>query len=382
LTRRARSGAAGSTSSAKGIASSAHEVIGTEDLPAGGSLEDLSRRELEVLELVDGHAAAVRRSIRRTGLEGRRSISAAGVVLVLQLTFLTCGAGHTGVSTRTRPAPPATVVPFARTPPIVLAAGDIASCDSKGDEATAKLVVGLAGTVLALGDEAYDNGSPEQFARCYARSWGRFKARTRPTPGNHDYETEGAAGYFGYFGAAAGPPGKGYYSFDLGAWHIVSLNSNCSSIGGCGVGSAEERWLRADLAAHPARCTLAYWHHPRFSSGTKHASDDEMQPIWQALYDNRADVVLSAHEHNYERFAPQTATGARDAARGIREFVVGTGGKSHYRDFGKPIANSEVRNDDTFGVLGLVLRPTGFKWTFVPAEGGRFSDSGSAPCHG
>jgi len=263
---------------------------------------------------------------------------------------------------------------------IALAAGDIASCGSKGDEATARLIRRLSGTVLALGDLAYEDGSREQFSKCYAPSWGRFKRRTRPAPGNHEYRTPRAAAYFDYFGAAAGPGRRGYYSFNLGSWHIVSLNSNCSHIR-CGAGSAQERWVRADLNAHPARCTLAYWHHPRFSSGTTHGSHDEMQPIWQALYDNGADLVLSAHEHNYERFAPQTPTGVRDAARGIREFVVGTGGRSHYRRFRVTSANSEVRNGNSFGVLRLMLKPHGYSWKFIPAAGSRFSDSGSAPCH-
>src|SRR5262249_46451493 len=162
---------------------------------------------------------------------------------------------------------------------------------------------------------------------------------------------------------------------------IIVLNSNCSDVGGCDAGSPEGRWLRSDLEAHRALCTLAYWHHPRFSSGTKHGSDKEVAPIWRLLYDAGADVVLNGHEHNYERCAPQTPDGKRDLSRGIREFVVGTGGKSHYRDFAAPIANSQVRNDDTFGVLRLVLKRSGYSWKFIPAENGGFSDSGSSTCH-
>jgi acid phosphatase type 7 len=203
----------------------------------------------------------------------------------------------------------------------------------------------------------------------------------RPAPGNHEYETLNAAGYFEYFGDAAGPAGRGYYSFDLGSWHIVSLNSNCL-YAGCAAGSPQERWLREHLATHPARCTLAYWHHPRFSSTTSESSRVELQPIWQALYDSGADVVLSAHEHNYERFAPQTPAGERDAARGIRQFIVGTGGRSHDREFEAISANSEVRNGNSYGVLRLVLRRNGYSWKFIPAAGSRFSDSGSARCHG
>jgi acid phosphatase type 7 len=260
--------------------------------------------------------------------------------------------------------------------PALLSAGDIASCSSSGDEATATVLDGLAGTVATLGDNAYQDGTTVEFSNCYDPTWGRHKARTRPSPGNHDYHTSGATGYYGYFGASAGPSGRGYYSYDLGDWHIVSLNSNVSM----SAGSAQEQWLRADLAANPKQCTLAYWHHPRFSSGTNHGNFSAAQPIWQALYDFNADVVLSGHEHNYERFAPQTPTGAADAVRGIREFVVGTGGASHYSGY-SAIPNSQVFNGATFGVLKLALGATSYTWQFVPVAGQSFSDSGSAPCH-
>jgi len=210
---------------------------------------------------------------------------------------------------------------------VLIAAGDIADCDSTGDEATAELVDQIPGTIATLGDNVYPVGHAKRFAECYDSSWGQFKARTRPAVGNHEYETRAAAGYFQYFGSAAGNPATGYYSYDLGNWHMVVLNSNCEKIiGGCQVGSPQEQWLRADLSAHPATCTLAYWHHPRFSSG-QHGNAVEMQPIWQALYAAGVDVVLNGHDHNYERFAPQDATGRADPERGIREFVVGTGGK-------------------------------------------------------
>ena len=210
--------------------------------------------------------------------------------------------------------------------PILVAAGDIASCSSGGDEATAALLDGLPGTIATLGDHAYDSGTPQEFANCYGPSWGGHKSRTRPTLGNHDYGTSGATGYFDYFGADAGEPGKGYYSYELGAWHIVVLNSNCSEVGGCSGGTPQEQWLRKDLAAHPTACTLAYWHHPRFSSGEKYGTNEQMTPLWQVLYEHGADVILSGHEHSYERFAPQDATGTMDFERGIRQFVVGTGG--------------------------------------------------------
>ncbi|HEV8602077.1 MAG TPA: DNRLRE domain-containing protein [Gaiellaceae bacterium] len=263
-------------------------------------------------------------------------------------------------------------------PETLLAAGDIADCTSAGDEQTAALLDQLPGTVAALGDLAYENGSSQEFAGCYAPSWGRAYTRTRPAPGNHEYQTPGAAGYFGYWGSGAGDPAKGYYGYDLGAWHVVSLNSNCAFIGGCGAGSAQETWLRADLTAHSARCTLAYWHHPRFSGGIV-GSDPMLLPIWQALYAKNADLVLTAHAHNYQRFAPMTAAGNLDRKRGIRELVVGTGGKSHHA--AGPAANLEISNDTTYGVLKLTLRATGYDWQFVPVAGGTFTDSGSTACH-
>jgi acid phosphatase type 7 len=264
----------------------------------------------------------------------------------------------------------------------VFAAGDIASCASGGDEATAKLIAGIEGTVVALGDEAYENGSAKDFRECYDPTWGRFKDHTRPVPGNHEYETPGARGYFSYFGKAAGDPSEGYYSYDLGAWHVVALNSNlCLGVAGCHSLSPQVRWLKADLAANEDRgCTLAYMHHPRFSSGERHGSTPEVGPLWQVLYDAGSDVVLSGHEHNYERFAPQNPGGEADPERGIREFVVGTGGKSHYK-IESPLTNSEVHNDDTYGVLELTLHPEGYDWRFVPAQGEAFTDSGHGRCH-
>ena len=320
---------------------------------------------------VRGRASRVLRLTRR-GARGRRVGPAVLSSALLLLALVSAGRGAKGWPTTLHPR---------KTVPVILAAGDIASCDSNGDEATARLIQRLPGTVAALGDEAYDDGSSDNFTTCYAPSWGRFEARTRPTPGNHDYQTAGAAGYFGYFGGLAGPSGKGWYSYRLGTWHIVVLNSNCSDVGGCGAGSPQARWLRSDLEANRALCTLAYWHHPRFSSGTEHGSDKEMAPIWRLLYKAGADVVLNGHEHNYERFAPQTPSAKLDLAHGIREFVVGTGGKSHYEDFGTPIANSQVRNGDTFGVLRLALERRGYSWTFMPAEPGGFTDSGLSMCH-
>ncbi len=270
--------------------------------------------------------------------------------------------------------------PDTRPTAVLLAAGDIADCDSDGDEATAVLLDTLPGTIAALGDTAYEAGTPEEFSQCYEPSWGRHKSRTRPAVGNHEYLTDGASGYFDYFGAAAGERDKGYYSYDLGAWHIVVLNSNCSQVGGCQKGSAQERWLREDLAAHPAACTLAYWHHPRYSFGN-YSDDERTRDIWQALHEHGAEIVLAGHDHNYQRYAPQDADGRRDDARGIRQFVVGTGGKNNTEITRDPPPNVEAYNGDTDGVLKLTLRPDSYDWQFVPAPGQSFTDTGSGTCH-
>lgn len=259
--------------------------------------------------------------------------------------------------------------------PVLLAAGDIAVCGLNGDEATARLLDSLQGTIITLGDNAYPSGSPSDFAKCYGSTWGHLKGRTRPAPGNHEYGTAGASGYFDYFGAAAGPAGKGYYSYDIGAWHVISLNSEIAS----GAGSTQEKWLRADLAAHRTACALAYWHQPRFSSGP-HGDNRAYQPLWQALYDGGAEIVLNGHDHDYERFAPQDPGGSSDAKRGIREFVVGTGGATLY-PFVRNSPNTETRNNTTWGVLELTLHAGSYDWRFLPIAGRTFSDSGSAECH-
>ena len=301
------------------------------------------------------------------------TVTQAGLVTAVapgNATISATTAGKTGASAIVvpTPVPPGSVV--------LVGAGDIASCSSTGDEATANLLDGISGTVFTLGDNVYETGSTAEFTNCYAPSWGRHKARTKPAPGNHDYGTAGAAGYFGYFGSAAGDPATGYYSYDLGDWHIIALNSNVAN----GTGTVQEQWLRADLAASTKPCTLAYWHHPRFSSGFEHGSDPSLQPLWQALYDANADLILSGHDHDYERFAPQTPAGIADASRGIREFVVGTGGRSHY-NLGTLKANSQIFNSTTYGVLKLTLSAGSYAWQFVPVAGGTFTDSGSGICH-
>jgi acid phosphatase type 7 len=263
---------------------------------------------------------------------------------------------------------------------VLTGAGDIADCsDLAGAEATAKLLEANPGTVMAIGDLAYPDGTAENF-KCYDQTWGRVKSRTRPAVGNHEFHSKGATYYFEYFGPAAGDRKTGYYSYDLGSWHVVVLNSECKEVGGCQAGSTQEKWLREDLAAHPVGCTLAYFHKPRFSSGLNHGDDPEVGPLWQALYDYNAELVVNGHDHDYERFAPQDPDGKADPKRGIREFVVGTGGKSH-RVFGPTKPNSEVRNNDAYGVLKLTLKETGYDWQFLPEAGKTFTDSGSGNCH-
>lgn len=268
---------------------------------------------------------------------------------------------------------------------VLVGAGDIAGCKNpEGAAATAKLVEQIPGTVFAAGDLAYEKGSAEEFKNCYDPAWGRFKDRTRPALGNHEYVEPTASAYFQYWGTQAGPPGKGYYSYELGDWHIVVLNTNCDAkgLGGCGAGSAQETWLKEDLAKRPTACILAYGHHALFSSGIfkKHAVHAELKQIWEDLYAAHADLVLAGHEHSYERFAPQDPEGKADPANGIREIVAGTGGRSHdLLGFATP--NSEVREWDTFGVLKLTLSPGKYAWEFIPEEGKSFHDVGSGACH-
>lgn len=268
---------------------------------------------------------------------------------------------------------------------ILVGAGDIAGCkDLAGARATAKLIEQIPGTVFAAGDLAYERGSAAEFQNCYGATWGEFKARTKPIPGNHEYADPTASGYFQYWGAQAGPSGKGYYNYDLGSWHIVALNTNCSArgLGGCGKGSPQEEWLRKDLDEHPDACVLAYGHHALFSSGIfkSHAVHPELKVLWQDLYAAHAALVLAGHEHSYERFAPQDPDGHADPANGIREIVVGTGGRS-LDPLGFAMANSEVRNTDTYGVIKLTLTPGHYMWEFIPEEGKMFTDAGSGECH-
>jgi hypothetical protein len=276
--------------------------------------------------------------------------------------------------------------------PLVAAAGDIAcsslptNSQSCQQQATSDLMLGqpLAG-VLMLGDGSYEDGTLAQYQSFYDPTWGRFKSITHPATGNHEYQTPDAQGYFQYFGAAAGDPRLGYYSYDIGTWHMIVLNSNCYKFaGGCGANTAQVKWLHNDLATHPNACTLAYWHHPHFTSGF--SADDNgghnvTTAFWNELYNAGADVVLNGHDHDYERFGLQDPEGEPDPGYGVREFVVGTGGRSH-SSFPSPTLNSEVRNGVTYGVLFLTLHRASYDWKFVSIPGSTFTDSGSGFCHG
>jgi hypothetical protein len=265
---------------------------------------------------------------------------------------------------------------------VLVGAGDIAACNSQGDEATAAVLVEVVSgaeqaVVFTAGDNAYPSGSERNFLDCYDPSWGAFKDITRPALGSREYRTAGAGGHFDYFGVPPGERDKGYYSYDLAGWHIVVLNSNCDQIGGCEAGSAQEIWLREDLAASSAVCTLAYWHHPLFSSGSDGGVPDVL-PLFQALYDADAEVVINGDDHFYERFAPQDPAGEEED-EGIRQFIVGTGGSS-LSSFGAGAPNSEVRFSEAFGVLALTLLPDGYEWAFMSVAGSDFNDPGTGTC--
>lgn len=259
--------------------------------------------------------------------------------------------------------------------PVLVGAGDIAACSLPGDEGTADLIDQIEGTVFTVGDNVYPDGTLEQFETCYAHSWGRFKRRTRPTLGNHDYNTKGAEGYFEYFGNRARPEGRSYYSYDLGTWHIIALNSN---IDARPEGSQGE-WLREELRTHPGQCTLVYFHHPLFVS--RGGGTERMTQFWEVLYRYGVDVIINGDVHYYERFMPQTPTGQPDAEHGIRQFIVGTGGATLAKTVGEHgLPTSEVRDNSTNGVIKLTLHEGSYSWEFIPIVGGTFHDAGSSPC--
>jgi hypothetical protein len=269
-------------------------------------------------------------------------------------------------------------------PVLLMGAGDISDCANDGDSITAEMLDEAVAEdpeaiVFTTGDNVYGEGTPEQFAQCYEPTWGRHKDRTRPSAGNHEYATTDAEGYFAYFGEAAGEPGQGYYSYEAGAWQVLVLNSNCDEIGGCDAGSPQETWLRQELESSEAACTVAYWHSPLFSSG-QHGNDPTVQALFTALYDDGAEVVINGHDHNYERFAPQDPQGTHDPVAGVRQFVVGTGGRGN-REFGDLVPNSEARFIDTFGILKMSLYDNGYEWEFVPEDGSGFTDVGVEACH-
>jgi 3',5'-cyclic AMP phosphodiesterase CpdA len=296
-------------------------------------------------------------------------------MLLAALVCTGCGSqspiGPSGPPVDPGPGPILPPPPIPSGPQVFVGAGDIGQCGGSSEQ-TARLLDGIGGTVFAAGDLAYFSGSRQDFQNCYDPTWGRHRGRTRPVPGNHEYESAGAAPYFEYFGLAAGPPGLGYYSFDLGAWHVVALNSNIAA----SASSTQGVWLQSDLAASRARCTIAYWHHPLFSSGPN-GNSQGMRDAWRLLYAAGAEIVLGGHDHLYERFAPQDPDGRPDSARGIREFVVGTGGANLYQPVGAQ-PNSEIQIS-AFGVLRLTLDSDGYDYEFVPVSGRR--DSGRGTCH-
>ena len=306
---------------------------------------------------------------------------AAAVLLLVGLLVASWLRGDSGAPVATPSPTPSPTVPIATALPTasssatpvpavsLLALGDTASCDNENDSAVAALAASLPGEILMAGDLTYPDGSAEHFADCFDPVWGLLRDRLRPAPGNHDYETRGASAYYDYFGARAGTREEGWYAFDAGSWRVLALNSNCGAVG-CDAGSAQVAWLRAELAAAPG-CTLAYWHHPRYSSGL-HGDNAFVDPLWTAAVAGGVDVVLGGHDHDYERLV----------ADGVREFVVGTGGRSLYEFPGDPSAFTEVRTDATYGLLQLTLGDGTYAWQFIPVTDGAFTDAGSGTCTG
>ncbi|MEW6180675.1 MAG: metallophosphoesterase [Chloroflexota bacterium] len=262
---------------------------------------------------------------------------------------------------------------------VLVGAGDIAICGEEGSQYTAELLDQIPGTVFTAGDNSNEEGSAANYELCFDPTWGRHKERIYPAPGNHDLLTAQGAPYFAYFGERAGEAGKGYYSFDVGQWHIIVLNSVCEYAGGCGENSPQMEWLREDLQSHDNLCTLAIWHYPLFTSAAR-GGNEVVRPFWKALYDAGADVIINGHDHHYERFAPLNPAGQPDSERGIRQFIIGTGGAG-LRGIGDVAAHSEKHILYTYGVLKLMLQENGYYWEFVPVAGMGATDSGSGVCH-
>ena len=293
--------------------------------------------------------------------------------LLALVTLLALAAGILLVALLRPGAPsldqPATLPSAPANAEVLLAVGDIGSCSTGADDAVAALASRLPGSIAILGDIAYPNGTIGNFETCFEPAWGPMRSRMHPTPGNHEYDTPDANPYYDWFGDAAGGRGTGWYSFDLDAWRVVSLNSNCAFVGGCREGSLQLDWLERDLAAHPSDCLLAFWHHPRYSSG-RHGSLPQTEALWGALVRAGMDVALAGHDHSYERVA----------AGGTREFVVGTGGRSLYRFEKDNLPSTETRHDGSYGLLWLALGEGTYEWQFVPLGTTPFSDSGTGGC--
>ena len=316
-------------------------------------------------------------------MSSRFHVPSAVAIVAACLLGVRCGGGST--STSPTPQPPITIpgdptggtgtTPSGTGPRIFAGAGDIAMCPVLDPAyATGRLLASMGATVFTLGDNAYDHGTAAEFRNCYDPTWGSFKAYTFPVVGNHEFEGNvDPFPYYDYFGANAGPRGQGWYSHEVGDWHAIALNSNLPIT----PNSAQGVWLANDLATHPAKCTIAYWHHPLFTSG-QNGPQTQMKQVYQFLYDKGVDIVLNGHDHLYERFAPQDADGRRDDARGIREFIVGTGGALLY-DFVTQAPNSQVRIK-AFGILKLTLTSNAYDWQFIRVDGG-LGDSGQGVCH-
>ncbi|HEU5183560.1 MAG TPA: Ig-like domain-containing protein [Gemmatimonadaceae bacterium] len=368
------------TATSEGISGSAsltvtRAVVASVDVtPATATLElGETAQFTAVPKDIDGEVLSGRAVTWTSSQPAVASVKTSGLATALSEGSTTIVATSEGTSGTTAivvsPPPPGS-------PRTLVGAGDIAVCGQSDDEATALLLDEIPGTVFTAGDNTSSKADPAEFTNCYEPSWGRHKGRTRPAPGNHDYNTSNAAGYFGYFGAAAGEAGKGYYSYDLGEWHIIVLNSIIST----SVGSPQEQWLRADLAASTKVCQAAIWHNPLWTTSSSRSTNLKVKPLWDALFAAGAELVIHGHDHSYQRFAPQTPGGVLDAA-GIRQFTVGTGGTSHY-GFSSAGSNIEVRNNTAYGVLRLTLRSDGYDWKFVPVAGQTFTDEGSGTCHG
>jgi acid phosphatase type 7 len=290
------------------------------------------------------------------------------LMCVLALLATTAGCGGSSSSTSPGPTEITPVDEYAE----LVGAGDIGDCSADGPESTAQLLDGYTGAIFTAGDNTQGSGTALEFLDCFGPTWGRHLSQIRPVPGNHEYFTTNAGPYFNYFGSNAGPSGLGYYNYTLGRWQIIALNSNLAMT----AGSTQEQWLRGVLAATGAPCTLVYFHHPLIAP---EYSASRIAAVWRALYQFKADVVINGHHHFYERFTPQNGDGVADPARGFRQFIVGTGGGA-LSSPSTADAISEVRNNDTWGVLKLTLHFQSYDWQFIPVKGQSFTDSGSADC--